>query len=340
MIKRFLYDKLNWISLFCLFIILLLIIGYLDSGILFSSMAYIVFLFFIIFIIFLLFIYQKESNFYKQLKQIEDIDQLQLLTGRKHTFDELIHDKLFEHIEQFKKETEQYKSYLQGESDQVISWLHEVKTPLTTLHLMIDRLEDGRFKEQTLVEWLRIDLLLDQMLYQGRLSTIATDLHMKEVSLEDVIYDEIKRLQIWCMHKGLGIDLSLEVDKVITDEKWLSFIIRQVLSNAVKYSEKADIQLMSQHINGHVQLKIKNDGPGISQKDLPRIFERGFTTSRNRRNAASTGLGLYLVKQVTESLHVHLDVYSQIGEKTVVTLTLPKENDYLERLRGWDKTRF
>src|SRR5699024_1845774 len=109
------------------------------------------------------------------------------------------------------------------------------KTPLTAMQLMIERVEDKKVKEQLKYEWLRTHLLLDQQLHQKRILFIENDLYIEQTILEPLIFQEIKALQAWCMRKGIGFDVSLQEETVLTDTKWLAFIIRQLLTNAIKY---------------------------------------------------------------------------------------------------------
>src|SRR5699024_1148999 len=149
------------------------------------------------------------------------------------------------------------------------------------------------------------------------------------LSLQPLIHKEIKHVQSWCMQKGIGFDISLRAEEVLSDETWVRFIIRQILTNAVKYSEQEGIIIESSWVYDQVQLKIQDFGKGISTKDLPRIFDKGFTSTSNRRDQSATGMGLYLVQQVATHLSITVDVASQIGEGTTVVITFPKKNAFI-----------
>ena len=179
-------------------------------------------------------------------------------------------------------------------------------------------------------EWLRIHLLLDQQLHQKRMSFMENDLYIEDTDLESVIFQEIKTLQSWCIQKGIGFDIQLEVTNVLSDAKWLAFMIRQLLTNAVKYSSLTDIAILSEKRNGKVTLIIQDFGRGIDSRDLPRIFEKGFTSTTDHHDHASTGMGLYLTKRVSEPLLISIDIDSKRGEGTTVTLTFPEKNDFVQ----------
>ena len=99
------------------------------------------------------------------------------------------------------------------------------------------------------------------------------------------------------MQKGIGFDVDLEITNVLSDAKWLSFIIRQLLTNAIKYSEASDIMITKLSEDDQTKLEIKDSGRGIDPKDLPRIFDKGFTSTTKHQDHAATGMGLYLAKK-------------------------------------------
>lgn len=194
---------------------------------------------------------------------------------------------------------------------------------------MIDRLDDELLKSHLTYEWLRIHLLLDQQLHQRRMPFIENDLYIENTDLETIIFDEIKTLQSWCIQKGIGFDIQLDVTEVLSDAKWLAFIMRQLLTNSIKYSENSDITIYSHDQAEQTVLEVKDSGRGIDPKDLPRIFDKGFTSTTNHRDTAATGMGLYLTKNAAESLFISIDVKSELGTGTTITLTFPKRNDFV-----------
>lgn len=208
-------------------------------------------------------------------------------------------------------------------SDFQLAWVHEVKTPLTAMRLLLDELPHSDTKQQLEVEWLRIHLLVDQSLHTLRLSAAEQDFLFQEVPLRRAIIQEVQELQNWCFSKDLEIELDVGEDTIVTDEKWLRFIVRQLLSNAVKYS----------HVGGVItirytkqELVIHDDGIGITMADLPRIFEKGFTGSTGRKQSASTGMGLYLASQTAKKLGLTLRAFSNDG--TDMVIHFPAENTY------------
>ncbi|MGP7817682.1 sensor histidine kinase [Niallia sp. 01092] len=329
MIRTFLSEKRSWI-LFILFLQLLsLFIASMDQRLSFHSMLYISFLALLFLVVFLLLRYQKETAFYKSLAEREDNLDLTSVADPESPFEKIIEKSIKNQTELLKKEAQQNLIMLEEEKDELLAWIHEVKTPLTALHLMIDRLENEPIKAQLTYEWLRIHLLLDQQLHQKRIPFMQNDLYIEKTNIEAIIFDEIKTLQSWCIQKGIGFDVELEATEVLSDSKWLAFIIRQLLSNAVKYCEASDIIICSCQKGENSVLQIKDSGIGIDAKDLPRIFDKGFTSTTNHMNNHATGMGLYLTKKVADSLLIHLEVESMPKKGTTFTLTFPKKNDFV-----------
>jgi len=329
MIKKFLLERLSWIALFVFLQLFLLFVAFIDTAIPFTPILYIVFLSIIIYIFFLVFRYSKETRFYRSLIEREDNLDLTGLAEPESPFEHLVETSITNQTEQLKKVALHNQTALEQEKDELLSWIHEVKTPLTAMHLMIDRLQDEKLKTHLTYEWLRIHFLLDQQLHQKRIPFIENDLYIEKIQLEAVIFSEIKTLQSWCIHKGIGFDIQLEETEVLSDVKWLSFIIRQLLTNAVKYSNASDIMISSKLKNDHMILTIKDFGRGIDSKDLPRIFDRGFTSTTKHQDNAATGMGLYLAKKAAQSLLIQIEVSSELEKGTVFTLSFPKQNEFV-----------
>lgn len=279
--------------------------------------------------IFLIFRYNKETKFYKMLKERDNNFDSTDLSHPESPFEEIIATSSTEQTEMLKQLASQNKTILEQEKDELLSWIHEVKTPLTAMHLMLERIEDQTLKSDLTYEWLRIHLLLDQMLHQKRISFIENDLHIEKTDIEQLLFDEIKTLQSWCIQKGIGFDLQLRITEVLTDPKWLAFILRQLLTNAVKYSEASDIIVKSFLVNDQAILQITDAGRGIDPKDLPRIFDKGFTSTTNHSDQSSTGMGLYLAKKVAQPLQIQIEAESTLHVGTTFTLTFSKRNEFV-----------
>lgn len=329
MIRKYIIERRSWIMLFMLQQLLIIFVAFIDSAIPLQSILYLVFLSMILFTIFLVFRYNKETRFYKSLEERDDNLDLTSIASSESPFEAIIENSMTNHIELLKKSASLNLMNLEQEKDDLLSWIHEVKTPLTAMHLMIDRIEDETMKTHLTYEWLRIHLLLDQQLHQRRIPFIENDLYIEETDIETIIFDEIKTLKSWCIQKGIGFDINLETAEVLSDAKWLAFILRQLLTNAVKYSQASDITISSYQRAEQTILEVKDGGRGIDPRDLPRIFDKGFTSTTMHQDHAATGMGLYLAKKAAKSLLIQIHVTSVIGIGTTVTLTFPQKNEFV-----------
>ncbi|MEI4789124.1 sensor histidine kinase [Bacillus sp. FJAT-53060] len=329
MLQAFLKERRSWILFFLSLQPLILFVAYLDTTIPVASLFYIVLLSTLLMIVFLFFRYRKETDYYQSLKEWDEHIDPQMRMGPSSPFEQIVHDATSEQIARYRQMAAEQKSALEEEKDELLSWIHEVKTPLTAMHLMIDRLTEEPLKSNMTYEWLRIHLLLDAQLHQSRIRHIENDLLIEKLDLQNIIAKEIKALQSWCMQKGIGFELALEERDVLSDSKWLSFIMRQVLTNAVKYSHSSDIVIKSRKKDEQVILTITDQGRGIDPRDLSRIFEKGFTSTRHHNDTASTGMGLYLTKKGTDALHMTIDVNSTMDQGTTFTFIFPKKNEFV-----------
>ncbi|ALC88587.1 histidine kinase [Bacillus sp. FJAT-18017] len=329
MFKDFLVERKSWIAMFVALELLSLFIAYVDPTLPVESLLYIVFLSSCLFLVFLFYRYHKETRFYKTLKETNLTTSSSIEAERP--FEKMVRDTITLQATELKKDISFKQNSLEKQKDELLSWIHEVKTPLTAMQLIIDRLDNKDSKASLQYEWLRIHLLLDQQLHQKRIPFMENDLYIEKVDLRQLVFSEIKTLQSWCMQKGIGFETVFEGSEVLTDAKWAGFIIRQLLTNAVKYSnETADITIRSFDYNGGTVLEIKDFGTGISARDLSRIFDKGYTSTSKHHDNKATGMGLYLAKKAASPLLISISVISTPGEGSVFTLTFPKRNAFNE----------
>ncbi|KHE69763.1 histidine kinase, partial [Halobacillus sp. BBL2006] len=169
MIRRFLFERVSWIFMFLLLQALALLLTYVDPTIPMTSVFYYIFLSLLIFIVFLVVRYHQETVFYQQLKERDNDLDLTSVPEASRPFEEIIESAMTEQIESLKQKASEHQMLLEQEKDELLSWIHEVKTPMTAIHLIIDRIDDPKIKSQLTYEWLRIHLLLDQQLHQKRM---------------------------------------------------------------------------------------------------------------------------------------------------------------------------
>lgn len=337
MLILFLRERLAWIGFFVFSIVMINVLFSLDVGLVGISILYINISMLISFMIFLFWRYVVEvgrlKNFLGNVEnQFDDVQSKNLVLS---PFQTAYFTKIEEVLYGKNTELNQAKVQLQEYSDELLAWVHEVKAPLTAVNLMLDRIEDLTLRRKLETEWLRLHLLVDQQLHQTRLASIEKDNYMMEIELRAVVYKEIRAMQAWCIEKGIGFDVEELTDTVTTDAKWLAFIIRQILSNAIKYSPANSEVLIFTEVDatGAILLHIKDAGIGIRKEDLPRIFYKSYTGTAGRESAQSTGMGLYLAHNVAQKIGVRITVQSSVGEGTIFTLRFPLQNEYV-KLKG------
>ncbi|WP_416147565.1 sensor histidine kinase [Salipaludibacillus sp. HK11] len=331
MIRKFVMERISWLILVVFLLLLSLLMAYLDPSLSLDSMFYYVFLSLVISILFVVHRYFKETSFFKELDTRDSTTDITSLPEPNSPFESFIYKQITTPIEQLAKDVSTNQLLLEEEKDDLLAWIHEVKTPLTALRLIIDRTEDQQLKSELMYEWLRIYYLLDQQLHQKRIPFIENDLFIENVELESLLYSEIRTLRSWCLKKGIGFDVELHSTHVLTDTKWLAFILRQLLTNAVKYSEEgSEITVQSTDQKGQTILTVADNGRGIDSRDVPRIFDKGFTSTGKNQDQHATGMGLYLAKKAAIPLGIHISVRSIISSGTTFTLTFSKENRFLE----------
>ena len=153
------------------------------------------------------------------------------------------------------------------------------------------------------------------------------DFVLKEYDLDNIIRQAVRKYAPLFIRKKISLDFQPTTYKVLTDEKWLVFVIEQLLSNAIKYTNKGKISIYSLE---NKKLVIEDTGIGISKEDIPRIFDKGFTGYNGRTDKKATGLGLYLCKNILDKLSHKISIESEVGVKTKVILDLAMVNVNIE----------
>lgn len=270
---------------------------------------------------------------YFSLRYMKDRKLMKPYAKFSGTYYDVIHEDYKEQLADKNAKIQEQKLIVLERQDELLAWVHEMKSPLTAMQLLMEKVEKSEVKERIENEWLRLYLLLDQQLHATRLMTIELDNRIEKVKVKDVLIQEIKALRSWCFEKQIAIDLEVDDLSVQSDAKWLAFIVRQILSNAVKYSDVGgEIRISAHIVNEQAVLIIQDDGIGIKREDLPRVFRKSYTGTIGRETSAATGMGLYLAKQAAQSLHILLDIESTEGVGTSVKITFPKVNEYQKTL--------
>ena len=205
-------------------------------------------------------------------------------------------------------------------TDYYTVWAHQIKTPIASMRLHLQN-EDSALSRQLLGDLFRIEQYVEMVMMFLRLGSTSTDYVIREYELTPILNQTIKKFAGEFILRKLTIHYEPVEATVLTDEKWLSFVIEQLLSNALKYTRKGGITIRYD-AEKHT-LHIEDTGIGIAPEDLPRIFENGYTGYNGRRDKKASGLGLYLCKTICDKLNHTLSITSTPDMGTEVSLTFP-----------------
>ena len=272
----------------------------------------------------LLWDYARKNSFYKGLEEkLENLDERYLiqeilqppefLEGRilydtAAQMGKAMSDQIFEQ----QRKNNQFKQYVE-------TWIHEVKLPIASMGLLLrkDRSDTSRVMKEQIS---RMDNYVEQVLYYLRSQVPEKDYIIKEYSLKTLTDQVISKNRDSLILNHIRVIQETGELPVRTDEKWLGFILGQILSNSVKYKKEQDscIWIRSERTSQGVLLSVWDNGIGIREADLPRIFEHSFTGENGRRGQSSTGMGLYLCKKLCDRLGHRICAESRKGDYTEI----------------------
>lgn len=248
---------------------------------------------------------EKHLNELPQLPQTSSLSlkYQQLLAKQVRTYEDLSRDK---------------NEQRQDLEDYYATWVHQIKVPLSVLDLMnqTDTVNPRQSQQQLFM----VNHYLEMMLQYIRLQNFNQDLRYNQVAVRPLIVESIKNYKYWFIQKDLEVHLNNDDFSIATDAKWISFVIEQILFNAIKYTNEGHIRIDCDAQNS--QIIIEDTGIGIAKDDLPLIFERGYTGFNGRLTNNASGLGLYLVQQILSKLGHSITITSTIDVGTRVIINL------------------
>ena len=200
-------------------------------------------------------------------------------------------------------------------------WVHQIKTPIAASQLLVQDVTDRNIRSLLEQEIFKIDAYTHLVLQYLRLENFHDDLQLKQVALEHLVKEVVRKYSLFFIQKGLTINLDDLDVKIISDEKWLLVIIEQILSNSLKYTKSGGIDIYFKDNT----LYLKDSGIGIKDSDILRVFERGFSGYNGRLTQQSSGLGLYLSKKIADQLGHDISISSQVGQGTTVSIHFQKK---------------
>ncbi len=203
-------------------------------------------------------------------------------------------------------------------TDYYTVWVHQIKTPIASMKLTLQN-EDTALARKLSADLFRIEQYVEMVLAFLRLDSESTDYVFKEYEVDRIIRQSVKKFSIEFIERKIRLCYEPIGERIITDEKWFSFCLEQILSNALKYTREGSVRIYMEEPR---TLCIEDTGIGIEPEDMPRIFEKGFTGYNGRRDRQASGLGLYLCRRTCKGLGIGISAESRPGQGTVIRMDL------------------
>ena len=210
----------------------------------------------------------------------------------------------------------EYREYVEG-------WVHEIKTPITAARLICQKL-DGDTRRRLICELDQVQAHVERALFYARAESPERDCVIRQTQLSQLVAQAVGEHRALLIQSGVRVETDGLDRSVYTDGKWAAFILGQLLQNAARYrGPEPVVTISARPLGRQVQLTVADNGLGIPAQELPRVFDRGFTGSNGRARGGSTGIGLYLCKKLAVFLELGLEITSEEGRGTTVSLTFP-----------------
>lgn len=330
-VTDYIKDRIVWILLNLAGLILMLL--YLVAvG---NHMSTVLVIFILVFFSYLLYFitdYRGRNRYFKALfQQMDQMDQPYLIAecmeDSWRTEDRIYRDVIrrsnkavIDRIHALEREQKEYREFIEG-------WIHEVKRPMTGIALVSETLPRPA-KKKLMTYGNALEHQVNQALFYARSDSVYKDYIIRELPLAPLIGELIKKNKYLLQDEGMHPEVDCGEINVYSDALWLDFILEQILLNAVKYrdrqrAEGSEVTFCAKSFSGGVALTVRDNGIGIRQSELSRIFEKGFTGSNGRKGENSTGIGLYLCRKLCGKLGLTLTAASEEGVYTELTVLFP-----------------
>ena len=332
-IKEFLKEKLsNFIYSAVLFLIINIYLFSLNSIKNLSDLIYLDILIITIFIGFNILDYRKMKDRYSSIMELiedeKDIDSYCI-------DDNFLEGKIINYIIDYKdkkleNETKECENQLKDMEEYISRWVHEIKLPLSAMKIILDRDSDDMISSIE-NELEKMNFLVNSVMYGSRATASAEDIFIKEENLKDIVRTAVKSNSFFLIKNNISPKLGDLDFKVYTDKKWIIYVLGQLINNSIKYSkENGVIEFSAEDKGEFIELKIRDNGIGINEEDLERVFNKGFTGSNGRNSVyKSTGMGLYFSKKIIDKLNHSIEVESVKDKYTLFRIRFYKISDYL-----------
>lgn len=330
--KEYLKDKIIYISLlvFAVITIEILLIPY-DMQIFIK--IYVAVAIIADFLIGFLVEYYSKKNYYDTVKsRIRELQEeyliMEVLPKADFTEANILEDairdigkSMLENVNKYKYLQEDYKDFIE-------LWIHEIKIPIAASKMIVEN-NKNEITESINEELDKIDNYTEQALFYARSNTVEKDYIVRKIQLKEIVNASILKNKAQLIQNKISIDTKNLDETVCTDSKWCIFIINQIIQNSIKYSKNADrqIEIYGERKKENIILYIKDNGIGIKESEITRVFEKGFTGENGRiTGKKSTGIGLYLCKKLCDKLCIGLELNSKKDEGTEVKLIFPNNS--------------
>lgn len=322
--RLFLRDQWAFAAFFLVQLILLLLIFALDGYWNESLMIYATFLSLFFAGGFMVVRYLTHRTIYQRLSQpVQSLEELTQSHGNA-ALCRALDQNCLDQYRLYKEQLHAYENKQRDYTTFIQQWVHQMKTPISVIHLLLQN-EDDPTAESVREEIDRIKRGLETVLYIARLDRFEQDFLIEPVTLRSLaqnVLAENKRLFIRNqVYPELKVDEQWRTE---SDDKWLSFVLNQLLTNAVRYSagKSNKVTIRAYERGAHVVLEVQDYGIGIPQEDIRRVFQPYFTGENGRKYPESTGMGLYLVKEICGRLHHGVELESEVGTGTTVRIVM------------------
>lgn len=248
----------------------------------------------------------------------EVIEEANFLIGENiNNILKIIGRDMHENVKYYKNMQKEYREYIE-------TWVHEIKTPIASTRLLIEN-NNNEVTKKIDMQIDKIENFVEQVLYYSRSDEASKDYIIKEVNLNHIVKKVIKRNYRDFISKKIILQLEETNEIVYCDVKWVEFILNQIIGNSIKYIQgrQGKIKITSQKLANSVILTVEDNGVGIIERDINRVFEKGFTGENGRKFGKSTGMGLYLCRKLCLRLGMQINISSKVNEGTKVNLIFP-----------------
>lgn len=335
-IKDYIYSKLPYLIMnFIIYLFLFVIFVIADVDL--PTLIFIFIIWFTPLCVYLLIDCINKKRFYDNIEVVmEKLDKKYLLPEviKRPKFYEgnIIYELLQESNRNMHEHVNYYKNLQVEYRDYIEAWVHEIKTPISSSRLIAENSE-GRIKNVIDEELHKIQDYVEQALYYSRSTGVSNDYIIKEFDISEAIMSIIRRNRRGLINKRIQVQIEDAKGLVITDKKWVEFIINQIVVNSINYSKDKDqyLRVHTKEREENLILTIEDNGVGICKKDVNRVFNKGFTGENGRRFGKSTGIGLYLARKLCEKLGLGIELTSKEAIGTTVNIIFPLGN--LTRLK-------